>query len=96
MADSKHTPGPWSSGEMNSSVGLPFAPVIANTLIAKVYSTAFKDDEQAVANAKLMAAAPDMLDALKKIEDAALHGFLTPELCAKIVLGALDKAEGRS
>jgi DNA-directed RNA polymerase subunit RPC12/RpoP len=60
---SKHTPGPWDKvvhGERDSRVG-------ASTLIAIVYSTAFRDRENQEANAHLIAAAPDLLEALKSI-----------------------------
>lgn len=64
MSDTaKHTPGPWKAGTINTN-GLPFAPITATTLIAKVYSTAYLDHPQAEANARLMAAAPDLLEAL--------------------------------
>ncbi len=57
----KYTPGPWDKikhGEHESKVG-------ATTLIAVVYSTAFKDQENQRANANLIAAAPDLLETLK-------------------------------
>ncbi len=61
----KHTPGPWQSLERMCDEGAPpYAPVVADTLIAKVYSTYFGDNEQALANASLIAAAPDLLTAL--------------------------------
>ena len=57
----KHTPGPWNQMvKMNG-----FTAVGANTLIARVFSTAFMDLENERANALLIAAAPDLLAALK-------------------------------
>ena len=52
-----HTPEPWSVPQpIVDGAGLPFAPVFATTLIAKVYSTAFGDTEQATANARRIVA----------------------------------------
>lgn len=70
-SEATHTPGPWTApAEMIREQGVAFAPVAANTLIAKVYSTAYQDDPQALANARLMAAAPELKDALKAMADA--------------------------
>lgn len=51
----KHTPGPWTAhhGERDSRIA-------ASTLIAIVYSTAFRDVENQRANANLVAASPDL------------------------------------
>ena len=65
----KHTPGPWNAEPMIRDHGFPCTPVMATTLIARVYSTAFGDDEQSLANAALIAAAPRMLEALKKEQE---------------------------
>jgi hypothetical protein len=51
---------------MEMNYGLPYTPVAANTLLAKVYSEAFGDHEQSEANARLIAAAPDLLEALRE------------------------------
>ncbi len=61
--EAKHTPGPWNVPQpIITNAGLPFSPVCANTLIAKVYSTAFGDHAQSEANARLIAAAPELLE----------------------------------
>lgn len=65
MADAKHSPGPWKSHPIEKSHGLPYVPVAAETLIARVYSKHFGDDEQAAANGHLIAAAPELLEALQ-------------------------------
>ena len=52
-----HTPEPWSVPQpIVDGAGLPFAPVFATTLIAKVYSTALGDTDQATANARRIVA----------------------------------------
>ena len=61
----KHTRGPWKAHPIEMNYGLPYAPVSAKTLLAKVYSEAFGDYAQSEANARLIAAAPDLLEALK-------------------------------
>jgi hypothetical protein len=58
----KHTPGPWDKivhGRSDSRVG-------AKTLIAIVYSQAYGDRENQEANARLIAAAPELLAELKE------------------------------
>ena|ERR1035438_9712294 len=68
-----HTPGPWDRimhEEKCSRVG-------AKTLIAIVYSEAFRDRENQEANARLIAAAPDMLEVLKRLDDDFASLFRT-------------------
>lgn len=67
MADAKHSPGPWQSHPIEKRQGLPYVPVSAETLIARVYSKHFGDDDQAAANGRLIAAAPELLEALRAI-----------------------------
>ena len=63
----KHTPGEWKNhGRMPNAPGLPCSVVAANTLLARVYSEAFGDAEQETANANLISAAPDLLEALEE------------------------------
>lgn len=59
-----HTPGPWTNHGRIKQAGLPHSAVAAKTLIARVYSEAFGDSEQEAANAHLISAAPDLLEAL--------------------------------
>ena len=68
--ETKHTPGPWTAHPIELNHGLPYTPVAASTLIAKAYSTAFGDHEQSDANARLIAAAPELLEALKGLDEA--------------------------
>ncbi|MFK4444668.1 hypothetical protein ABH944_004828 [Caballeronia udeis] len=62
-----HTAGPWTNHGRIPQAGLPHSAVAAKTLIARVYSEAFGDSEQEAANACLIAAAPDLLEALQKL-----------------------------
>lgn len=69
---SKHTPGPWFSGNGN----MPFNRVIksqAGDLIAKAGDVCVGDVE---ANARLISAAPELLAALKEIVEAQKGGYL--------------------
>lgn len=61
MSEIKHTPGPWTNHGRITQPGLPHSAVAAETLIARVYSKHFGDTEQEIANANLIAAAPDLL-----------------------------------
>lgn len=65
---SKHTPGPWVVGNVGEVVA-------GGTTLADVYG----DDEQADVDARLIAAAPDLLAAL---EDIARGDYSDP-LCKR-------------
>lgn len=91
----KHTPGPWTNhGRGRLSPGFPHSAVAAKTLIARVYSEAFGDPEQEAANANLIAAAPDLLEALE-----AASNYLrmaSPGNAKKVIDAAIAKAKGQS
>lgn len=80
----KHTPGPW---QVDKTYGLIMA---GNEIeIAACHAGRGADAE---ANARLIAAAPEMLDALEKIESC-----LSPDdndIAAKAVRHAIAKAKG--
>lgn len=97
----KHTPGPWEVLQKIVIGGeIPYTPVYATTLIAKVYSTKFKDYEQSFANARLIAAAPDLLEALKyscKTNKSNLSCGTDQTKCDKCKIGmSIAKAGGRN
>jgi hypothetical protein len=71
----KHTPGPWTNHGRITQPGLPHSAVAAETLIARVYSKCFGDTEQEIANANLIAAAPELL----AIADEILNGRMLDE-----------------
>jgi hypothetical protein len=91
MTDSKHTPGPWA---VVDDYGMAFEIESRTSGVARV-STA---DVRAEANARLIAAAPDMLEALQLVEDNFLPFLIqneyTPEWFVA-VCKALNKAHGR-
>jgi hypothetical protein len=116
MSEAKHTPAPWhfleeGDTESDHNIGKPFticggddddlADVFDNT-----HSTVSISREEAIANARLIAAAPDLLAALKACA-ALLDGnlsetapFMTRRIEIVVLLAqcteALKKAEGRS
>lgn len=85
----QHTPGPWFLGDtalIEDANGKPFAG-------------AYWDDEDipeavSIANARLMAAAPDLLEALNLACDEV--GYAMPADILKKVHAAIAKAEGRA
>lgn len=60
---SKHTPGPWRVS------GDSVASVLTNVVLCQTFSPApYRGEAQREANARLIAAAPDLLDACKMAE----------------------------
>ena len=74
-----HTPGPWI--RIANSIG------VADAEIAKVWTT---DDGRQEANARLIAAAPDLLKSLQDIEAYDPNSW-----AADTARAAIAKAEGR-
>ena len=94
---SKHTPGPWLLVEIYTSQHwaiFPAAPEGDFTNLATVHRSQIESENEA--NAHLIAAAPDMLEALK-----AFRGYLDGDLYARLKLveeqadAAIAKAEGK-
>ena len=85
----KHTPGPWHHGQKNKrSVFGKDGWRVADC------GTAFsKSDDEMEANARLIAAAPDLLEALKELRDWYRENVGLPACKAN---AAIDKAEGRA
>ena len=86
MSNSKHTPGPWSiyfNSQDDRVIRKMFPDGQESHSIARCHSGA--------ANALLIAAAPEMLDALKAIVDCAGPGA-GPEI--GLALDAIQKATG--
>lgn len=86
----KHTPGPW--------VIDPCWDILGNTddgngMVCQITTDAVPRAE-AEANARLIAAAPDMLEALKQAEQQIDYGQI--DAAHRIIIAAIDKAEGRS
>ena len=87
-----HTPGPWMSQGI-----VVFAPHEDHIIAEATYVGGKIGFNQAVANARLIAAAPDLLAALRAIE-SAYDGSMTPlqaiSRTMPVVRAAIGKAEG--
>lgn len=102
-----HTPGPWATVDaewmisQRSGMGYRYFPVRASGQtwdIANVFAD--EDDPEMLANARLIAAAPELLSALREVADGCERrlrkgkdqGDLDTLRVCRI---AIDKAEGR-
>lgn len=94
---SKHTQGPWKA--KSEIVETVWGKFICETGSLDSYTTS-AGSEIRLANAKLIAAAPEMLDALRiaagQIEESLCFGKDTPEKrrAYVVVMDAIKKAEG--
>jgi hypothetical protein len=95
-----HTPGPW---EIESTHGITVGPA-DNGFVCRVrYATTAKQRDEAFANARLIAAAPDLLEALRTIAECNEESSRLPasdrhkKWCAKtaaVARTAIAKATG--
>lgn len=100
MSESKWTPGPWTATELDLAQELPgYDILLADDLSYRVaeVDAELVPHEQAVANARLIAAAPDMALALEKAVncmDYYPNQLRTPEFQAVLeaARAALKKA----
>lgn len=90
LTESSHTPGPWMAAASPSSiVGWPIVGPRGRA-VASVHCRRGDTAEgkqinaEAGANARLIASAPDLLEALKKLK-AAVNDILLPELAKRNV-----------
>ena len=83
----KHTPGPWSYvGKSRIRSGNPRQP------IATAFGSGRTHDERA-ANARLIAAAPDLLAALQAVDEMfSQPGKINSETVKRVVRAAIAKA----
>lgn len=72
--DAKHTPGPWRVSEQSPTIIKQDMRMIGNESGVLIGSASgytgsgfFPTDEEAVANARLIAAAPELLEALEEV-----------------------------
>lgn len=98
MKNTKHTPGPWTVVDASEPSIKADGWIIASTF------TPYKalDMTEQVANARLIAAAPEMFDLLKRLECCAFSpdgqcivGKETLKLIMRDLAGIIAKAEGR-
>ena len=90
MSESKHTPGPWSAGTYCLQPTVFWDKGNGTVAIASIHDGYAKGDPKA--NARLIAAAPDLLEALKAVKGRRI---CWPKEIEEKVVAALAKAEGR-
>ncbi len=100
MSTTKHTPGPWNVehpyGEPGTYIAGPHTEIIAQ--VWKQTRLPASPDDATEANARVLAAAPEMLEALRVVDalwgvsDAACEA--APEMPAARVRTIIIKAEG--
>ena len=92
---SKHTPGPWAASSASSVVGA-LVGASATYHVAAVMPQL--DKAEVEANARLIAAAPELLEACKAVEEWWLregkHEFLGAPAGIFMLRAAIQKAEG--
>lgn len=102
MTNTQHTPGPWTALGRDGYNSIIIRAEHASHWPALVpeFNEIARDPEQE-ANARLIAAAPDLIDALRDIVariDCYDAGRCPPSLaerCREIALAAIAKAEGK-
>ncbi len=91
---SKHTPGPWAANKPTQSNGR--AEVCAGPmLVAQAFNWMLdaEGDEQCWADARLIACAPELLEALKRIKQT---GVFVGAIAQEMMDAAIAKAEGQA
>lgn len=92
MADSKHTPGPWMLDPCGDVLGNRNTKD-DNGMVCTMCRD--RNDEEGVSNARLIAAAPDLLHALRQMVANAEADGKTYRSCYNQAVAAITKAEGR-
>lgn len=92
MAQAKHSPGPWNV------INTPNLPIVDRSFRTIALPYPYHDEEMRVADANLIAAAPDLLAALKDIVDCVAKTESMGEICQcddfTEARAAIAKAEG--
>ena len=95
----KHTPGPWTVNIPNNRETAIRGIHGGDYVIADILNDGYEDDEQE-ANARLIAASPDMLEALRRVanlnENAGEIGDGMLRTIVAEARAAIAKAEGHS
>ena len=93
MTDTAHTPGPWTiESSVNSNYGCEVHSVAAKVKAKRVVCRLGGPDRNA--NARLIAAAPDLLSALQEVMFEWRNGYGLR--CENQVRAAIGKATGAS
>jgi hypothetical protein len=86
-----HTPGPWGIGDYDDGHECVIEASESKRMICECYEDGEEHTDEDRANARLIAAAPDLLDACKEV----LRCAALPELWAAPIRAAIAKADGR-
>jgi hypothetical protein len=94
-----HTPGPWKADDKGKAVFIPLRAHHCEQLGIQVGFVSWEDDKESLANARLIAAAPELLEALKFYGSSCDATESTPcgyegNLCCKRARAAIARAEG--
>lgn len=95
--NAQHTPGPWVAKTYNSEFVSGQIPIYGNSDSIVVSDVGGRSVDQINANIRLIAAAPDLLAALRMVGEIWSHdqtANLHPESPLAIVRAALAKVEG--
>ncbi len=92
----EHTPGPWEfhEGSDNSPDEIQIGEPILGSIVGDEWhiSRIWRDVPQALANAHLIAAAPDLLEALEAMREYAIPGMNWTDEIGQALLAITDKA----
>ena len=92
-----HTPGPWYAVDNGPYISIRTADWLYAPSVADVCSSKFLEDgDNSKANAALIAAAPDLLEACKRTINAYRRGELINSNDAAFIDAVIANAEGRS
>ena len=101
MSETKHTPGPWRiSGESATTVQADYRAINSEggVLIARALgypnSGYFPSDDEATANARLIAAAPELLESLERCFNIMNNGGTWSIEDQAAARAAIAKAKG--
>jgi hypothetical protein len=88
-----HTPGPWKIRRLIDSFGQPYSTYyLANIDIGPCMIWALPENAEQEANARLIAAAPDLLDACRMLVDGDSPDAIS--LAYTLAKNAIDKMDG--
>lgn len=97
----QHTQGPWHTGDIGRK-GLGWCTIFADTIpIARALSLHPKGQRQSAdfgfeaANARLIASAPELLEACKIAEQNLSPAYCSAHIVLKMLRAAIAKAEGK-
>ena len=88
-----HTPGPWKVNSQYGEIG-SVTNSSGTVAVAQAQQVEPRSHEGRIANAHLIAAAPELLEALEIAE--VICGSLTPDECPHSVLALIRNAIGKA